>query len=599
MYSVRVFKKLFNIVHMNIWLFITSIIVVIIASFLVVIGMGLVVNILNGLAMGGDFLSNLKTPFLEKFIEILHIQSSLGIFTFLIVSVIGLIYLSNIFLLINIFCSTKYLTDIEHELRARIFKKYLEFEKSFYDKAQLGALISNMLNVPRDLRQNLTSMREALVSIIMAAAYLLIIFIISWKLTLLALPILFLLYYSTNWLMTRIRGSAKKHIEAMIVLTSYSADILQNMLLVKSYASEKIEHGRFIEKSDKTRFHAFNVLKKDGSIPILSDVVGFTGLIVLVFIWVVLYIKTGNFSLGKFLVYFFVLRHFITNVKAVNNFRGNIAYATPLVEKIIWVFDDSDKEHLKNGDIGFLNLKEKIQFKNLHFRYIKERQILKDISFTIQKGQTIAIVGPTGSGKTTIAHLLCRFYDPESGFIEIDGIDIRSFTLRSLRKKIAIVTQETMLFNDTIKKNIIYGIERDITQEELDEAAKKAYLYDFINNLPEKYETCIGDRGVKLSGGEKQRLAISRAIIKDAVILILDEATSALDSETELLIQEALRNLTQDKTVLAIAHRLSTIKNADWIVVLEDGAITEQGTIDELLETKGRFYYYWNLQKFF
>ena len=599
MRTLRMLKKLFIIGDANVGLFIVSSISVIIASFFVLAGIGLIIPVLNSLAMGGDFLSNLKMPILENFIRLIHIKSDLGIFTFLMLLILSLLSLSTFFLLISAFCMNKFSTDIEYMLRAKIFARYLSFEKSFYAKAQSGFLISIVLDTATQLRTRLSNLHDSVVNVIMALAYLSFLLYISWKITILTLPILILIYYSTNWLTGKIRASFKKYIPAMMALTSRAIDVLQNIILVKSYSNEKNEHDILTKRSDQVRFHIFNAYKKEAAIPLISDFTGLFGLLSLIFIWVVIYIKARNFSLGNFLVYFFVLRHFVSYAKGLNTLKGHLMAMGPVAEKILWVFDDSDKEYLKNGNIDFLNVKEKIQFKDLNFRYIKERQILKNINFTIQKGQTTAIIGPTGSGKTTIANLMCRFYDPESGSIEIDGIDIRDFTLQSLRKSIAIVTQDTMLFNDTIKNNIIYGIDKGIAQEELDEVAKKAHLYDFVMNLPDKYNTYIGDRGVKLSGGEKQRLAIARAMIKNTDILILDEATSALDSETEMLIQEAIKNLTQNKTVLAIAHRLSTIKHAEHIIVLEDGKITEQGSSGELLEKKGRFYYYWNLQKFF
>ena len=225
--------------------------------------------------------------------------------------------------------------------------------------------------------------------------------------------------------------------------------------------------------------------------------------------------------------------------------------------------------------------------------------ILNDINFSIEKGKVTAIVGETGAGKSTIVNLLLRFYDCPPNTIFIDGTDVRRFTVRSLRDHMALVTQEGYLFNDTLKNNILYGLKQDVSNKKLLKAIDKARLSDFVNNLPKGLDTVIGDRGVRLSGGEKQRLAIARAMLKSAEIIILDEATNALDAQTEKLIQGAIYEAIAGKTAIVIAHRFSTIRNADKIVVMENKKIIEEGTVSKLLEEKGKFYQYWQAQRFF
>jgi len=262
------------------------------------------------------------------------------------------------------------------------------------------------------------------------------------------------------------------------------------------------------------------------------------------------------------------------------------------------ILSNEDKFFVKGGTKEFKGLKEKIEIKNLTFSYVTGLPILNNASFSIEKGKMTAIVGPTGSGKTTIISLLIRFYEIPKSTIVIDGIDIKDFTLESLRKHMALVSQETLLFNDSLRKNIIYGLKRNVSEKELIEATKKARLYEFIKKLPEGFETTIGDRGVKLSGGEKQRLSIARALLKKVEILMLDEATSSLDSITEKMIQESIDEAVKGRTSIVIAHRLSTIKNADKIVFIENGEVIEQGKIKELLDKKGKFYEHWMQQKF-
>jgi subfamily B ATP-binding cassette protein MsbA len=267
-------------------------------------------------------------------------------------------------------------------------------------------------------------------------------------------------------------------------------------------------------------------------------------------------------------------------------------------EELLKIFDDSDKIFVPEGKKECGGLKRSIEFNHLNFSYIPEVQVLEGVTFTIEKGKITAIVGATGAGKTTLVNLLMRFYDCSSSTILIDGVDIREFTLESLRAHMAFVNQEILLFDDTLKMNITYGAGK-VTDEKLVDVAKKARLYDFIMSLPNGFDTLIGERGVKLSGGEKQRTAIARALLKGSEILILDEATSSLDSLTERLIQEAIEEAIKDRTAVIIAHRLSTIRNADKIVVIEDGRVAEQGSLTELMERKGKFWEYWEEQKFF
>ena len=245
--------------------------------------------------------------------------------------------------------------------------------------------------------------------------------------------------------------------------------------------------------------------------------------------------------------------------------------------------------------VDIANVKGAIKFENVAFSYEADRSILKDVSFNIRPGQTVAVVGPTGAGKSTLSRILFRFYDVEGGCVSVDGQSLTDITQDSLRKSIGIVPQDTVLFNDTIGYNIAYA-RPGARQEDIENAAKAAQIHDFISELPKGYDTMVGERGLKLSGGEKQRVAIARTLLKDPAILILDEATSALDSVTERDIQAGLENAAKDRTTLVIAHRLSTIVNADKIIVMEDGEIAEQGTHEELLKAKGLYRSLWDQQ---
>lgn len=598
MLDVNSIKKILNVTKPNMWLYAGSIGLIVFASLFEVFGISLIIPIINSFAAGGDFTSNLKVPYLAEMIKITPFHSDIGIFTFLLLLVLASVVASNFFLLVSLFCLSKFSTDFLYILKNKILERYFSFGKAFYDRAKPGHLVWVLANSTDELGGALVGLRSMSVNIIMAIAFLVFMFAISWQLAISALPLMFIIYYSLNWLIRKISGSAAGRYLGAIDLVAYSTDLLSNIALVRSYTNEDNEYKKFVMKSDILRFHSFNLLKKAESVPLFTNVIATMGFLAIVFICVVFYMKKGAFPIGKFLVFFFVLKNFVTYVKPLNELKSLIAKMEPLIKNIGLVFDDSDKVFIKSGTIDSFMLKDRIVFRDVSFGYGRGEQVLKNISFTVKKGQMVAIVGPTGAGKTTIAHLLCRFYDCDSGAIEIDGININNLTLRALRSSIALVAQDNPLFHDSIRNNITYGMNKKISSQELDEVAKKAYLYDYIMRLPDKYDTLVGDKGVKLSGGEKQRVSIARAILKNEDILILDEATSSLDSETERLIQKALDGLTETKTVIAIAHRLSTIKNADWILVLENGEIKEQGELEDLSDRGGRFSYYWNLQKF-
>jgi ATP-binding cassette, subfamily B, bacterial MsbA len=279
-------------------------------------------------------------------------------------------------------------------------------------------------------------------------------------------------------------------------------------------------------------------------------------------------------------------------------FNNNFQQAIGASSEIFRFMDIEDEVQEKPGARRLAKFSREIRFANVAFSYANgegSREVLHDVNLDVQAGEVLAVVGSSGAGKSTLVHLIPRFFDVGSGRILIDGNDVRDVTLSSLRSQIGIVTQETVLFNDTVRNNIAYG-QPHVSQKQVDEAARAALAHDFIQALPEKYETMIGERGVRLSGGERQRIAIARAILKNAPILILDEATSALDSESEALVQSALQNLMTGRTVLVIAHRLSTIRRADRIVVLENGTISDIGAHEELMQKLGTYRRLYELQ---
>jgi subfamily B ATP-binding cassette protein MsbA len=275
--------------------------------------------------------------------------------------------------------------------------------------------------------------------------------------------------------------------------------------------------------------------------------------------------------------------------------RGSWAYQRGSLENVAEFLADPEKPYLKDGSTPLKSFDDIIELENVWFAYQSSEMVLKDVTLTIRRGETVAFVGATGAGKSTLADLIARLYDPTQGRILVDGRDLRQHTLDSLRDAVAVVSQDTFLFNRTVRYNLAYGLD-DVSDERLRWAAEQANALDFIEDLEDEFDTQLGDRGTRLSGGQRQRIAIARALLRDPEILILDEATSALDSVTEQLVQQALERLMESRTVIAIAHRLSTIEHADKVVVLEEGEIVEQGPYDELLARRGQLWEYHSIQ---
>lgn len=490
------------------------------------------------------------------------------------------------------------ITKFSNNLRKGIFSRYLDFGKSFFDKNSLGYLSNILINLSNTLLSHMLVLQNIFNELCRTVIYLAILFIISWKLTALIVLISPLIYYSLNWLMIKIKRTSTDLVSNMNSMSRSSFNVLSNIALVKAYSMEGNEKHRFELQSEMAARLDYSIRKKQGLVAPLQNM--FMLVIVLLLVLIIGFVvmrKGGQYS-SVFIVYLFLLKSVSTSFGSVNNIRSTVAAMLDPAAEILQVFDDKDKPFVMNGKEEFRGLRERVEFKNLKFSYIEKKPVLNDVSFSINKNEVVAIVGPSGSGKTTLINLLMRFYDFPPGLVFIDEIDIKNFTLKSLRKHLAVVSQDVLLFDDTFRNNVKYGLD-NVSEERIIDVLKKARLYDFIVSLPQGLDTHIGDKGVKLSGGERQRLAIARALLKDAEVLILDEATSSLDTKTEKLIQEAIEEAVKGKTTIVIAHRLSTIKNSDKVVVIENGVIIEEGPMNILLDKKGKFWQYWEEQKFY
>lgn len=483
-----------------------------------------------------------------------------------------------------------------HHLRKQIFSHYLGFGKLFFDRSTIGHHSTVLSNFTELAMNPVIGVDRSINQVFSIIAYAFVLCSISWKLTLVAVPLFVLLHFSVTFVIKKIRKISAQIALASKSVQKKSLETLSTIPLVIAYNAQETEKEKYKTLSDDLSKSWFRSSIFNNLINPMNELETLIAMIAVVA--VIFFLLPGeNIAPSALVVYFYLVMNAAIKFSTLTTFRSQIATASGPVSEILKVFEGKDTFVVPSGADTFGGLKDKIEFRNFHYAYPGGRKVLTDISFDIKKGAMTAIVGPTGSGKTTLVNILLRYYDCDPNMLFVDGKDIRDYTLESLRSHMAIVSQDTLLFNDTIRNNIAYGL-KNVSDERVRQAIDEASLTEFIAKLPKGLDTLVGDRGVQLSGGEKQRVSIARALLKGADILILDEATSSLDSQTEALIQEAIDRVTKGKTSIVIAHRLSTIKHAEKIVVIDHGKCTEQGTLDELIAKKGTFHSFWESQKF-
>ncbi len=471
---------------------------------------------------------------------------------------------------------------INHDMKRALFKKLLRFEPSFFDKNPSGVVIQRFSADADIACLGLLDNLKLFVSRFFSSLSLIAVLIYnSWQLSIIAIVVLICALLPLSQVRRRIKGLIKDSIErSSCILTHYNECHTGNKT-VASYNLQEKMYGRFNEILCKLFKLTMKMVQRTGWMTPLMHVVVSIGVGSVIGYGSYL-IVNGTITSGNFVSFITALIMLYTPIKGIGKNFNNVQISFLAIERITDILemksDIVDKENPKE----LSEIKQGIRFNNVNFEYEENVPVLKNINLNVKAGTTIALVGNSGGGKTTIVNLLPRFYDVKSGSITIDGTDVRDFSLKSLRDKIAIVFQDNFLFSGTIKDNILLG-KPNATDDEIRKALEMAYLDDFVQKHEKGIDCDIGEKGGILSGGQKQRLAIARALIKDAPIVILDEATSALDNRSEAVVQKAIDNLMQDRTVFVIAHRLSTIQNADLIAVLNNGEIIETGTHDELI----------------
>ncbi len=486
-------------------------------------------------------------------------------------------------------------TRIVEDLRMRIVDQLQAVSLWFYSKTRSGELLNSILNEITRTTTSLGILFTCVTRGTMLLIYVALMFWISWQLSLLVLGIFGLLSLGLSQLISKVRERGKKVTEASGKFTSAITEFINGIRTVIAYNQQEFERKRLYQVARQLSDSVIESTKKQSVVKPLSQAILGTILIIFLVITIQFFVVNGNLDVAFVLTYLFALFRAMPIVHELNNQRSDWAKNREGMANIASLLKRDDKPYLEDGDREAKPLRDAIVFDNVTFGYEPGEPVLKNINIQLEAGKMTALVGASGAGKSTLADLVPRFYDPTHGRILYDGVDLRSLSKHSLRERIAVVSQQTHIFNESAKANIAYGAP-SASFEEIRKVAKQANAYEFILDMEDGFDTPLGDKGVRLSGGQRQRIAIARALLRDPEILILDEATSALDSVSENLIQESLERLMEGRTVLSIAHRLSTIEDADWVIVLEDGQVVEQGRYQELIEKRGQLWEYHSLQ---
>jgi len=533
---------------------------------------------------------DIKNQFNFYFGQFLTQHGKFGALQFVCGVIAVSVLLGNIFKYISIRLLEKFKAKMVSNLRQAVFDNSINLHLGFYSNERKGNLISRIVTDVQEVENSIANTFSAATKeVFLFIFYIASLFYISWNLTFFALLVIPISGIFISTLVKRMRRDAGEGQQRLSNLISLMDEAFGGMRVVKGFVAEKFITEKFRIENQGYRNAIFGLASRREMSSPFSEIMGvFVVIGILLYGGSLIFDGKSELTASEFISYIVIFSQVMRPAKDISNAFSSAQRGLASGERILELVDNQTLIEDKSNAIQIMDFDISIEVQNVGFSYEGDVEVLKNINFTLQKGKTIALVGSSGGGKSTIADLIPRFYDPNSGQITIDGVDMRDVSQHSLRKLMGIVTQEAVLFNDTIFNNIAFG--ENVSLEEVMAAAKIANAHDFIMQQVSDYQTVIGDRGTKLSGGQRQRLSIARAILQNPPILILDEATSALDTESEKLVQEALINLMKNRTTLVIAHRLSTIQSADQILVIHQGQIIERGTHDELLKIEEGFY---------
>ncbi len=539
----------------------------------------------QGISNLKDYVMDYMNYYITTTSEDQGIQYALNI---MILGVISLFLLKNLSNYWAMYFITFLRNGILKDIRNALYKKSVELPLSYFSEKRKGDMISRMTSDVLEIQHSFLSVLEMLVREPLTILFTIIVmFSISTELTL----FVFIFIPISGFIISKVGKSLKKQSTKAAQEQGFFLSIIDETLgglkVIKSFNGEKKFENKF--QNSTHRFFKLNnrILNRQNLSSPLSEFLGIVTIATLLIYGGNLVLNEGTLTGAAFIAYIGMAYNILTPAKSISKASYSVKKGDAAAERVLEVLETENPITSKQGSVVKNTFEDRISIENINFAYENEN-VLSNFSLQVPKGKTVALVGQSGSGKSTIANLLTRFYDVQNGSIKIDGTDIKDFNLQSLRGLMGLVTQDSILFNDTIKNNLLLGKE-NASDEEIIEALKIANAYEFVKDLPMGINTNIGDSGNKLSGGQKQRLSIARAVLKNPPIMVLDEATSALDTESERLVQQALENMMQNRTSVVIAHRLSTIQKADMIVVMQKGEIVEQGTHEELLSKNGMY----------
>lgn len=557
----------------------------------------LVANGTPAFSMSGDYFNKIFNFLFAKLIVLKGKEGALILICF---SVVAITFLKNLSRYLAMYFIAPIRNGVVRDLRNKMYNKAMELPLSYYSEEKKGDIMSRMTTDVQEIEWSIMQtlemiFREPLTIIILFGLML----AISLKLTLYILLLLPIAAICVAFIGRSLKNASRKTKETLGQLISLMEETLGSLKIIKGFHAQQHMREKFETVNQRFYKQSVRVYRQvDLGSPLNETIVMVILMLILYLGGLMVFESNGTFA-ALFITYFGLASQLIPPIKQITQSYNNIQKGLASEERINRILDAEITILESPQPKSLVALQNKVEFKNVHFTYKKEGSgyVLKDINLQIEKGKRVALVGQSGSGKTTLADMLLRFYDADKGEVLIDGINIKDIRMTDLRRRVGVVTQESILFNDTVFNNIAFGLE-GVTEQQIIEAAKIANAHEFISQLPEGYHSIIGDRGGKLSGGQRQRLSIARAVLRNPDILILDEATSALDTESERLVQDALNNLMQHRTGLIIAHRLSTIMHADEIIVLQQGEIMERGTHQQLLQQNGIYKKLCDMQSF-
>ncbi len=560
-----------------------------ITSLLDGISIGLLIPLLGALQQVGDY--EQLPGILHWLVSLFHGFSLEQQLIYSVCSIVLVVLLKNIFLSCSLWIGFRTGSKIASDTRSKVIKTILDVNIEYFNKVQAGKIIDSALSHTVLLQSLFESGVRFVVNFLTLCSLLILLLVFSWKLTLATFLFGTVIILLISQYTKKVKKLAKKRAYDQQGFSALLHELVSGIYVIKSFSKESDLLGKLQQKINNFQQSSYQTQLANSQVLVLTESLS-VFIIGIIFVIAIMWHAESSLLLLQILPFFYILVRMVPHIKGINHDRSSIISQWPSLELVSDLIRRDNKPFMQVGEVPFQSLQSSIRFDSVSFYYEAENhKVLKQIDLSIPCGKTTAIVGESGSGKSTLVNLLLRFYDPQKGTIWIDNVPLTKLKLNTYRRKIGIVSQDTFIFNDSVKNNIAFGALTQSNDASIFDAAEKANADVFIQQLPDGYDTLLGDRGVKLSGGQRQRIAIARAIIKDPEILILDEASSSLDNQTERLVHQALANLRKNRTIIIIAHRLSTIQGADQIVVLKEGRIIESGDESQLLKLKGAYYH--------